>query len=552
MLQDFGIRSQEDLQRFIPATVIQPYDIAIRGVGRSYRALGGDPGVATYLNGVYSEDFGIASSENQLYDVERIEVLRGPQGTLYGRNAIGGAINFIDKPPTNEFEGAANVIVGNYDLRAEHGVLSGPLIENVLSARLTGTKQTRDGDVEDKSGNQNPNSIGDENYALYLRWTPTDSFELNTRGNVRNALRRMGGADAGGIVTLTENGGVPDPVTGNPRNTTSFGMGYRRVDDTVCPTLTSGRTDEIVDNIRVPGCRVTTATAGYQNQPGSTDVYKFVDPITGQPVEAQRVTPGVDFSIANNAAFGTDLSRQRMLGLGHLSGPDVSTDTSGHQREYFDQQANSTDMTWTVDDQITIKYIFGYTDYFYDRTTDSDLTSNTDAYTLYSGDSQAYFSQAAEYVSHELQFFVDPTDKLSTTSGLFYYMANLTQRADSTTRMAMASTRRISTIRLRAHTGSSPSFRRSVCSRRSSRGSPHEMVCRQAFRDPTDGLCFQVPWNGDPFQYCLGQWTGDTGGTRVPHGPVTAATSLEYQTRSEREALPRTPRACIRSMSISR
>src|SRR5512144_2075504 len=60
MLEDFGIRNQEDLQKYIPAAVIQPYDMAIRGVGRPYRALGADPGVATYLNGVYSEDFGIA------------------------------------------------------------------------------------------------------------------------------------------------------------------------------------------------------------------------------------------------------------------------------------------------------------------------------------------------------------------------------------------------------------------------------------------------------------------------------------------------------------
>ena len=99
MLADFGIRSQEDLQRFIPATAIQPYDIAIRGVGRPYRALGGDPGVATYLNGVYSEEFGIASSENQLYDVESIEVLRGPQGTLYGRNAR--STSSTRRQPTN-------------------------------------------------------------------------------------------------------------------------------------------------------------------------------------------------------------------------------------------------------------------------------------------------------------------------------------------------------------------------------------------------------------------------------------------------------------------
>ena len=54
-------------------------DIRIRVVGRNFRALGGDPGVATYYNGIYSEDFGIAASENGLYDVARIEALRGPQ-----------------------------------------------------------------------------------------------------------------------------------------------------------------------------------------------------------------------------------------------------------------------------------------------------------------------------------------------------------------------------------------------------------------------------------------------------------------------------------------
>ena len=110
--------------------------MAIRGIGRNFRSLGGDPGIATYLNGVYSEDFGIASTEGGLFDIERIEVLRGPQGTLYGRNAIGGAVNFINKLPTNEFEGEARVVAGNYDLREEYGMLSGPLIDNILSARL--------------------------------------------------------------------------------------------------------------------------------------------------------------------------------------------------------------------------------------------------------------------------------------------------------------------------------------------------------------------------------------------------------------------------------
>ncbi len=63
----------------------------------------------------YSEAFGIASTEGGLFDVERIEVLRGPQGTLYGRNGIGAAVNFINALPTEEFEGEARVIAGSYD-----------------------------------------------------------------------------------------------------------------------------------------------------------------------------------------------------------------------------------------------------------------------------------------------------------------------------------------------------------------------------------------------------------------------------------------------------
>ncbi|MDE0419951.1 MAG: TonB-dependent receptor plug domain-containing protein [Gammaproteobacteria bacterium] len=104
-IEELGIQSPDELVNFIPATTRDPYDIRIRGVGRNFRALGGDPGVATYYNGIYSEDFGIASTENALYDVQRVEVLRGPQGTLYGRNSIGGALNYITREPTFDWSG---------------------------------------------------------------------------------------------------------------------------------------------------------------------------------------------------------------------------------------------------------------------------------------------------------------------------------------------------------------------------------------------------------------------------------------------------------------
>ena len=74
LIEDLGLQGANDLMDQLPATTRDPYDVRIRGVGRNFRALGGDPGVATYYNGVYSPDFGIAASENYYYDVERIEV----------------------------------------------------------------------------------------------------------------------------------------------------------------------------------------------------------------------------------------------------------------------------------------------------------------------------------------------------------------------------------------------------------------------------------------------------------------------------------------------
>jgi outer membrane receptor protein involved in Fe transport len=565
MLEDFGIRNQEDLQKYIPAAVIEPYDMAIRGIGRNFRALGGDPGIATYLNGVYSEDFGIASTEGGLFDIERIEVLRGPQGTLYGRNAIGGAVNFINRLPSNEFEGVARVVAGNYDLVEQYGVLSGPLIENILQARIVGTKRTRDGYIDDKSGNQNPDNYGDENYALSLRWTPTDNLEFNTRGNERSYRRRMGGADAAGIVNLTENGGTVDPVTGNKRNTSSFAMGYRAVDTSVvCPSL--------VDRTN-PACTVTGATANAGFQPGGTTVYNFTDPVTGAAVTAQRVTPGVDFGIVganqiNNQAFGTSLARQKMLGNGKISGGDVQTDTSGHQDEYFDQQANSTDIRWTVNDTFSIKYIFGYTDYFYDRTSDTELTSNTNTFTpgdvagvpvTFSGDRQFYVSQETEYISHELQFFNDWTDSLTTTTGLFYYKAAITQRGDfynsndlnpgATPGVCCApgQSKFVSNfdygaaapIAATAPGAGAAAFMGFVPKVDLFTAKQSGLALRGGVPSGLSGLsnafCFPVAFNNNPFQLCAGQWAADNG-DRVAHGPITYGTNLEYQTRSEREA----------------
>jgi len=519
-LEDFGIRNQEDLQNLIPAAVIEPYDMAVRGVGRNFRSLGGDPGIATYLNGVYSEDFGIASTEGGLFDIERIEVLRGPQGTLYGRNAIGGAINFISKLPSDEFEGEARVVVGDYDLLETYGVVSGPLIKGLLSGRAVGVKRVREGYYDDKSGNPDPGNYGDENYALSFRLTPTENIEMNVRANERSYARRMAGADAAGVINLTENGG-------RTRNTTDLVFGYRAVNPNLaCPNALT-RT-------------ATVATPGVLGGVGCTvagrPVLPFTHPTNGSTVFAQRAVAGVDrvqvgTINSHNMAFGADATRQNLVGVGSLDGDDLVTDTNGQQDEFFDHQAVSFDASWTVSDQFSMKYIFGYTDYFYDRTSDVDLTSNP------TFDRTYYVSQETEYISHELQFFIDPSENLSITAGLFAYDAKITQRGDYFD----------ATCRNRPN-----------CTSRYNRTFPNAafgLGFLDAFpkmdlfsarlgkdqRDTTGALpfyCLDGAAAGAADQldvYCFGKWSAD-GGDRVQHGPDTIGTDLEYQTRSERYA----------------
>ena len=496
-LEDFGIRNQEDLQNFIPATIIEPYDMSIRGVGRNFRSLGGDPGVATYLNGVYSEDFGIASTEGGLYDIERIEVLRGPQGTLYGRNAIGGAINFINRKPTNDFEGELKTILGDNDLIEYYGVLSGPLIPDLLSARATGVKRTRDGYIDELGPGNDPDNYGDENYTLALRFTPTDTLEFNVRGNERSYKRRMGGATAAGIINFGENGGRPDEITGGRRNTSTLAWGFRSVDSSV--------TNPLANNFFNP------------NQA----LFDFTDPVTGAAVQAQRIRPGIEASVSElpNFAFGHNqgLASRTFLGFNDIDGDDLKTDTNGFQDEFFDHQAVSFDASWKANDWLTVKYIYGYTDYFYDRTTDDDLTSNTFA------DRQFYVSQENENWSHELQFFYDIGENLSFTTGLFTYEAHINQRGDF---FDSTGSTRLSEVP--NYGGLGPAVDGLIQAIGLGDGTPATLFSARAFANATG-----VPKETTVLRQSL--WQGDQG-TNIKQGPSTVASDLEYGTRSERDA----------------
>ena len=126
-----GIDTIQDMTNFTPGLAYSTsLDRAfIRGVGRETNNLSTNPGVATYADGVYNSSV-VAASGDELFE-DRIEVLRGPQGTLYGRNAIAGTINSISKRPTQDWTAEVRLKYGNYQTRDVEGMVSGPISDTM-------------------------------------------------------------------------------------------------------------------------------------------------------------------------------------------------------------------------------------------------------------------------------------------------------------------------------------------------------------------------------------------------------------------------------------
>ncbi|ONF96062.1 TonB-dependent receptor [Sphingomonas jeddahensis] len=130
-----GLRSIQDFANFTPGlTFSSSLDrLSLRGIGRLTNTIGSDPGVAIYNDGFYTSSNAEASKTPMF--VDRVEFLRGPQGTLYGRNSVGGAINVISKRPTSDLTAEWRFSVDNLQMVSE-GYIAGP-VAGGLSARLS-------------------------------------------------------------------------------------------------------------------------------------------------------------------------------------------------------------------------------------------------------------------------------------------------------------------------------------------------------------------------------------------------------------------------------
>lgn len=148
-----------DIQDLVPNLNIEEINsfnnaVSIRGVGSNSRNISFDTRVGVYLDGVY---LGQSPGLNQdLMDIERIEVLRGPQGSLFGKNTVAGAINILTKKPHDEFEGKVKARIGNYNAQQFSGFVNAPLSDDI-ALKVSASSMIRDGFVN----NVYPDAKGD-------------------------------------------------------------------------------------------------------------------------------------------------------------------------------------------------------------------------------------------------------------------------------------------------------------------------------------------------------------------------------------------------------
>ncbi|MEL7199834.1 MAG: TonB-dependent receptor [Pseudomonadota bacterium] len=178
------ITTNNDLQFTVPGLVAGYFNgssqLTLRGIGANSSTGIDDPAVAQHIDGVYQTRTQAVALA--LTDVQRIEVLKGPQGTLYGRNSTGGAVNYVTNKPTDEFEGSIRAVVGNQGRLGGQIILSGPLTDT-LSARGNFYYNEQDGYVDIVGGGGSPDLFAEETIAgrIALRFEPTSdlTFDLS-------------------------------------------------------------------------------------------------------------------------------------------------------------------------------------------------------------------------------------------------------------------------------------------------------------------------------------------------------------------------------------
>ncbi|MBN7796420.1 TonB-dependent receptor [Parahaliea mediterranea] len=175
-----GIAGLNDISRQTPGFTMTQYNIAepqlyIRGIGSTQDSAASDSPVAMFVDDVYIGRSGGASFE--LYDIERIEVLRGPQGTLFGKNVVGGAVSVVTSKPSEEFKAKLGVTAGNLGLKKFTGLINGAITDNV-AGKFAFSKKDTDGYAENISTGQDTHDVDNLSTRAQLAVFPSDNLEI--------------------------------------------------------------------------------------------------------------------------------------------------------------------------------------------------------------------------------------------------------------------------------------------------------------------------------------------------------------------------------------
>ena len=189
-IQELGYSSAQEVTGLAPGvSTIQPngpsnYAIGIRGVAQNDFVTNQESPVSIYVDDVYLSQ--MSSAGFQLFDLDRVEILRGPQGTLYGRNATGGLAHYVSKKPTNEYDGYAEATGGYYGQAKFQGAFGGPINDKVM-ARVALATNHDDGYVRNRLLGDDIGNSNDYAGRAQLLILPTDDTELlvNFRGSLQ-------------------------------------------------------------------------------------------------------------------------------------------------------------------------------------------------------------------------------------------------------------------------------------------------------------------------------------------------------------------------------
>ncbi len=184
-IEEANISRANDFLSLIPnVTFISAQDsgtsfLTIRGLSQVRNS---ESPVAVMIDGVLTAS--PLQLTQELFDIEQIEVLKGPQGALYGRNAIGGAITIRTKQPTNEFEGFVRVGTGNDGLVNAQASISGPIVENKLFFRVSGSHRDHEGHIRNVYLNETVDEYRDQSARALIKWTPNENVSVDLRASM--------------------------------------------------------------------------------------------------------------------------------------------------------------------------------------------------------------------------------------------------------------------------------------------------------------------------------------------------------------------------------